>query len=130
MDKLTIKQAIAEGYTLCGVDGPEYQSLTRIEDLTSDEILFDYTGKGRRLLLANKEPRIHTTSAKDLMDQAIDDYYNDEDFSQDDTGEIDRAIRKEKELFEEFATKLNAIYATKGIYMLTKIELVPDGGEE
>lgn len=124
--KLTIKQALAEGYTLCGEDGLEWQSLMHIEELTDDEIV-ETNSRGKRLVLASKEPKVHMTSPKNLMDQAIDDYYNNDDFSNDDTGEIDHAIRANQELFEEFATKLNEIYATKKVWLLTKIELIPNG---
>jgi len=128
VSKLTIKEAIKEGYTLCGEDGREWQSLTRIEDLTDDEIV-ETNSKGKKLVLADKEPRVHVVSAKDLRDQAIDDYYNDEDFSQDDSMDIEHLFQKELPLFEEYAAKLNAIYAKKEVWILTKIELVPNGSD-
>jgi len=126
LDKLTIKEAIKEGYTLCGQDGEVWQTVIRIEDLTDNEII-RINSRGKKLVLADKTPRIHTISAKDLREYVIDDYYNNDNFSQDDSMEIEHLFQKELPIFEEFAIKLNAIFAKREVWTLTKIELVPNG---
>ncbi len=124
MNQLTIKQALEQGYTLCGrSDYQEYQILMSFEDFSKDD--FDDAKEcGYKFILANKDEIYHTTNAKELMDFAIDDFDNDENFALDDTGEMQSIIKKETEFFEEMATRLNAIYRKHGIYKMTDIELI------
>lgn len=125
-NKLTIKQALDSGYTLYGVDGLEFQNLHALNGLTDEEIL-DGQEDNEFYVLAEKQPEYFTITAKDLMDYAIDNYYDSEVAGMDDTTIIKDLIIKESEMFEQLVIKLNEIYKSRSTWRLTDIQLIPEG---
>lgn len=117
METLTKEEAIKEGYTLCGFDKVDYQSLMPITDLSDAEI------SERKILLADKDsmsPKISADSIKEMLAEAIEsDWGND---TGDDTEEVYRAVTKLD--FEPIAKIINEALSVIKSYRLTKIQLV------
>lgn len=125
MTKLTISEALAEGYTLCGYSGRDYQSLMNVADMTKA----DFEQSEGKIVLAEKEPMHHKIGPDALIEFAVEDYFNNDEFSIDDTNDMEDLMKKNKSMFDEFAEKLNVIYREKDFYRITDIELIPNDEE-
>ena len=116
MNTMTKDEALKEGYTLCGFDKVDYQSLMNIADLSDTEI------SERKILLADKEsmsPKISAESIKELLAETIEsDWGND---TGDDTEEVYKTVTKLD--FESTAKMINDALSKVKCYKLTKIEL-------
>lgn len=121
MDTMTKEEALSKGYSLCGFDKLDYQSLMNIADLSDDEI------KERKFLIADKDsitPSISADSIKELLSETIEsDWGND---TGDDTEEVYKTIQKLD--FSETAKMINEALTKIKCYKLTKIELRAVGG--
>lgn len=121
--KMTVSQALAEGYELFGIADQDYQTTKQIK-LEFD----DFHKDGYTLFLFDKEPRYYGISPEELRDFVIESYHGDGDFSGDDTEDVDNEATKHLPMFTEMAEKINKeIFSSKPLWRLTNIQLVPDG---
>jgi hypothetical protein len=118
--KLTIAQALEQGYTKVGTDASGWQHLHDIEDLSS----VDFESK-TKYFLADKEAQYHLRETKDLAemiaDRISDDYA-------DETGcdDVNDILEQIKALdFSSINQKINYVMTQHPYWHLTKIELVP-----
>lgn len=117
-EQLTVKQALEQGYTLCGQDKGEWISLNNIEDMGHIDDFYDNT------VIAEKEG-ISASVDADTLREYIADYA--EDSWADETGD-DRAMVYDAILemdFSEIADKINKQIEHIKSYRLTDIKLVP-----
>lgn len=119
---MTVKEALEKGYTHYGYKGREYQSLSRIEDMTQE----DWEGQEiiGSIILADPEPYYHTMDVGTLMSFLKDNYHDNEEIM-DDTNDMDDAIDKDQPLFEELVAKINEVYKKRDYFWMTDIELTP-----
>lgn len=122
MEKLTPKQALEKGYTHCGYENLTEQVLMPISQISDDN--FDFA-QGR-IMVADKELHSVTVDANDIVSLLSDHFYNvDENPHTDD--DIEEYLREEKELIEEFASKINEVYKKKTWqYLCHSIQLVKE----
>ena len=119
---MTIAEALSEGYTRCGHEGREYQTLMKIEVLTEDD--WEYAeGRGDRIMVADNEMHTAKLDADFLMDYLNDQYHETEE-NPDDTEDMVAYLKEAKPMIDEFVEKINAIYAKKEWYFLTDIEII------
>jgi hypothetical protein len=119
---LTVKQAIEEGYTLCGFANKDWQSLIPLEDIT-DEYFKDSSYNGK-LVLAEKQSHSYLVDAetfRDLLADTVGENYRQE--CADDTDEIEELIKEVD--FTEIVNTINEKISVKKWWILTNIELNP-----
>lgn len=117
--QLTIKEALAEGYTQVGTDAPGWQQLYDIEDLSPAD--FDCKTK---YFLAQKETQYHLRESKDiagLIADRISDDYGDETGC-DDVNDILEQIKAID--FSTVTDKINEVMNNFPYWGLTDIELI------
>lgn len=123
VQKLTVSEAIAQGYKSCGYPDGEFQYLKKLDKLTEQD--FNDEDKGP-LVLAEKEP-YHTPSIKpeDIADMLADHMdSNNGDNTGDDTSDVYDII---KELdFTATAEMINKALEKKKYYKFTDIEVIPN----
>lgn len=118
--KLTLKEAIDQGYTKVGTDASGWQHLYDIEDLTA----IDFEGN-KKYFLAEKEAQYHLRETKDLAEMIADrisDDYADETGC-DDVNDILEEIKAID--FSAVNQKINYVMTHYPSWRLTKIQLVP-----
>jgi len=116
--KLSIKQALEQGYEFCGWANETYQRLKKIEDLDDSDFLpvdNDY------LVLAEKEPFYAAVDAEGLIEYCHDQYHD--QTNDDDYDDSDDSIKELILDFKELATKVNEKLKSKPHWRLTKIQL-------
>lgn len=110
--KMTVSQALAEGYTHCG-DGEEY--FMKIEK--SVGLDWGYHGK---LYLAEKEGYKYQLSASTIQGLIEGEFE-----SQDEVYDEDLGDNIEDETYQKIADIINA-YLTKTYHNISDIQLIPD----
>jgi len=117
--KLTIKEALEQGYIKCGYDEREWQSLMDIEDLSPDDFNND-----KKIILADKESQstlVDSEYLKDLLADNISSMHQDE--IGDDTDSVYDSIKAIE--FESTAVIINNTLSVHRYWNLTEIELIP-----
>jgi len=117
--KLTIKEALEQGYTKAGTDASGWQHLHEIEDLSA----VDFDGR-TKYFLADKEAQYHLRESKgvaELVADRISDDYADETGC-DDVNDILEQIKAID--FSAVTQKINYVMTSYPYWTLTKIELV------
>src|ERR1017187_5553688 len=118
MEKITKEEAIKRGFTYCGYSSQEYQSLMSINDLDIDNF------ESGTINPTDKEPITVKIKASKLMSLVIDNYCESDEIY-DDTGDIDDIIEKAAPMFDEFANRINELYAKKPFYaLIPDIEII------
>lgn len=116
--KLTIKEALEQGYTLCGPNKGEWIHLLRISEMSPMD--FDK----EKVFIASKDFTTPTMDMKRLREMIADvmesDWGND---TGDDTEQVYRTINKMD--MTHFCNQLNGSLENIKSYTLTDIELVP-----
>ena len=118
--KLTLKEALEQGYTKCGTDASGWQHLYELSDLSSA----DFEGN-TKYFLADKEAQYHLRNTNDLSEMIADrisDDYADETGC-DDVNDILEEIKKID--FSSVCRRINNVMTRHPYWMLTKIQLVP-----
>lgn len=115
MKKLTVKQAIEEGYSHWGYKDREYQYAQNLEDIVDDDFNTDET-----LVLFEKEPFYRSISASEIQD-LIFDYMYDNDETSDDTDFMDDRFSESD--FKPLSDLINKKLSDYPYYFLTDIEL-------
>lgn len=121
--KLTVKEAIEQGYTLCGYDDKDYQSLRSIDSLTDED--FD-AGK---IMVAEKEPmniEVDADSISDYLADWVTSIYGEN--SGDDSQDLYDEIRELN--FDAITAEINSKIANHPLFHLEEIELVKSGQEK
>jgi hypothetical protein len=121
--KLTVEEAIKQGYTHCGWSGKDWQSLNLIEDMKNEEDFKSLYPSSGKLVLAEKKPQSFLFDAENLRElvaENIGDQYRQE--CADDTDEIEDLIKEID--FTEIVNTINEKISVKKWWMLTDIELV------
>lgn len=123
MEKLTIKQALEQGYTHCGYEDLTEQTLMPISQMDDDN--FDFA-QGK-ILVADTKKHCAKIDSDDLISFLNDHFYETDENPFENDDEISDYLKEEKAMIEEFTSKINAIYAKKYWYYLChNIELVKD----
>lgn len=123
MEKLTVKEAIEQGYTHCGYDTGEWQHVRDITKLDPD----DFSNEYRRLVLCDPRPSYTGISADDIREVLAERVQNiRQDETADDTDNCSDAVN-EMELtpFRVLADAINEKLKSEPYYTLTDIELTP-----
>lgn len=118
--KLTIKEALEQGYTKVGTDASGWQSLYELSDLSP----VDFEGN-TKYFLADKEAQYHLRNAKDLAEMIADRISD--DFA-DETGcdDVNGIFEELKAIdFSAICQKINYVMTSHPYWNLTKIELIP-----
>jgi hypothetical protein len=114
---LTQSEAIAQGYSLCGIKDREFQHLSNIAELNQVDF------EDNDYLVADKEPTHLGIDGESICDMVIDSVMDSSDFD-DDTDSIPDAIKGALD-WDEFAEKINTALQKRPYYYLTKINLLP-----
>ena len=122
MEKLTVKQALENGYTHCGYEDLTEQTLIPISQIDDDN--FDFA-QGR-IMVADTEKHTAKIKAGDLISFLTDYFYEvDENPFSDD--EMEDYLKEERAMIEEFANRINEIYNKKTwSFLCHSIQLVKD----
>jgi hypothetical protein len=117
IQKLTIKEALEQGYTLCGADKGEWTPLHKIESMTE----FDF--QEEKIMIAEKEydsPTINANSIRDMIAESMESNWGND--TGDDTEQVYDEVMKLD--FTQCAEMVNK--ALEGIksYELSDIELI------
>ena len=119
--KLTIKEALAQGFTKCGYEQTDWQMCMDIEDMTEQ----DFEDADRtRILLFSKEstcPDVSEGTIRDIIADQVSDRWADE--TGDDT---DTVLEKIKAVdFSGIHKLLTEALSTHQCWFATDIQLVP-----
>jgi len=118
MENLTIKEALSQGYTKCGDNKKEWQTLDDISELGKEDFV------DRDIVLAEKES-FSPSISEDKIKELLADYISDEWYERcpDDTDEV---YNKVSEVDVTDVTKrINENLSDKKAWMLTSIKLTP-----
>jgi hypothetical protein len=122
--QLTVKEAILQGYVHWGYDNGEYQSVQRLEDITTDDFKPN-EWIGGDPVLADKEPTyVQVAETADLYNDLISNLRDSENCFGDDTDEIDELVKNAVD-WEDIGAKINAALKTRPYYAMTQIKLLP-----
>lgn len=115
MDKLTIPQALEQGYLFFGYKGIEYQTLNDLSDITQEDI-------DRGVCLFSKE--YTSPSCEENIKEFIADHIQDQWSAEtnDDTSDVYDAIMSID--LSDIASRVNKVLEDKKYYTLTDIELI------
>jgi len=117
--KLTIKEALEQGYQHCGYAGHDYQIVMQIDDLIPDDF---YSQQGK-IMLFSKEFITPTCeeNIKDFLADHVQEQWWDE--TSDDTNDVRDAIMAID--LSVISEKINDALKDKKYYTITDIELKP-----
>lgn len=115
--KLSIKEAIEQGYIYAGVQDGYWSAVKKLEKLTKED--FD----SYKVFLAEKEGYAFTIDAKKI-EELITDYLEDQDEVYDEDAELCELASEAD--FETLADDINQRLSKKRYYNLTDIELTFD----
>lgn len=118
--KLTVKEALEQGYDKCGYDGTDFQHLMTISELNQEDFENNYRGK---IVIASNEPNYVTIDKSEIMDFLTDRYFDES--PDDDLADITACFDEETEKIERFVNEINDIFRKKEWFYLTSIELIP-----
>lgn len=119
--KLTIKEAIEQGYKYCNIEEFGDGTITSLADVLSGKEYWDPTET--TYYLCEKEPRHHSISKKqieDLIQEDIDcqeEYYLEDGF--------DTALEGCDDLIKQLTEKINSNISKHNFYFNTDIQLLP-----
>lgn len=120
-EKITVSEAIAQGYEYCGIDsGDAYQGLIRLVDLDGE-----HWESGKVFLLADKEPntfKVAEDFIKDVLTNDVTCNYYDA-CKNDDIDGISKELT-EKLNVSDITKQINDFFEEHPWYMLTKIQLI------
>lgn len=122
MEKLTVKEALEQGYTKCGYELAEWQTLQDVEDFLNPEEFEDWGN--RKMVLFSKDsysPSIDAETIKDLLAEHIACNHADE--TGDDTDNVEDSVRELD--FESVAKMINEKLSTTSYWKATDIQLIP-----
>lgn len=112
--QLTVKEAIEQGYTHYGYDNGDFQSLSRLDDITPED--FEYNEwRGGDPVLAEIEPTYVQVETADLYTDLISDLRDSENCFGDDTDEIDNIVKNAVD-WDDIAAKINVALKTRPYY--------------
>jgi hypothetical protein len=117
MERLTKKEALEKGYSLCGFKNREYQLLQKVADLNKVDF-------SEPIFLASIEPfYIPSIDAETIADILADHMYDQVgEQTNDDTNEVHDIVKKLD--FSKSANIINQALEDKKYYSLTDIELI------
>jgi hypothetical protein len=126
MKKITVKEALKQGYTLCGYEDLEMQGLKNIDNLEEE----DFEPHHGYLCVANKQSNSASISSEEVIEWLTDRYYDTEGNPDDDTHDMELCFKEKTEIIEEFVSKMNEVYSQKKWWFLdSDLRLVPDETE-
>jgi hypothetical protein len=126
MKTITVKEALEQGYTLCGYEDLEMQSLKNIDNLEEE----DFEPHYGYLCVANKESNSASISSEELTEWLTDRYYDTEGNPDDDTKDMELCFKEKTDIIDEFVSKMNEVYQKKKWWFLdSDLRLVPDKTE-
>lgn len=113
MTQLTVKEALAQGYTYCCLYQDEgYYPIKDVEFLRNDTFV-----------LASKEPKPYTISDT-LIHELVDDFFNNQEDVYDEDGNM-IALIAEKVDFTAITEQINEAISSVKYYYPTEIQLIP-----
>lgn len=125
IEKLTVSQALEQGYTQCGYDNTDFQHLMQIKDLCAD----DFERSNNIILVADTKENYVAIDKQDIMDLLLDRYADES--PDDDNYDINSCFEEQSEKIEAFVYAMNEVYAKKPWYYLChSIQLIPDESPE
>lgn len=120
--KLTVKEALEQGYTKCGYELAEWQTLLEVSDFANPAEFEEHWNKKMVLFSKNEyHPSIDADTIKELLAEHI--AINHADETGDDTDNVEDSI---KELdFEPTAKLINEKLQSVSYWTATNIQLIP-----
>ena len=123
METITVKEALEQGYTLCGYEDLEMQNLKSIDNLDDE----DFEPHYGHLCVAKKESNSASISTEEVIEWLTDRYYDAEGNPDDDTHDMELHFKEKTEIIEDFVSKMNEVYEVKKWFFLdSDLRLVPD----
>lgn len=119
MGKLTVKEAIEQGYEYAGIDTGDYGRLLNIADL-ADEF------ESNRIWIAEKDANYFTISGEDLKEIIADQIVNDycDRSGNDDGDNVHKEIMDSIDV-TAIRESINKVFEKHWWRMLTNIEIIP-----
>lgn len=124
MEKITVKEALEQGYIRCGYDNTDFQHLMDISGLQPQDFESTYNGS---LVVADNSPVTYSIDVSDIVDMITDKISEQEDINDENDMMIDY-LDEYKDLEKDLAPiveKINAFIGQHKIYFLTDIKLIP-----
>lgn len=119
MEKLTIKQALEQGYEYCAYNVQDWGTVINLKDL----MLEDFEDE-RGYVLCDKQPTNYTVSADDI-ENMITEHIDCQDEFNDEDGELSGIALKDcDDLIKQISDKINSNLSAKNFWFATKIELI------
>jgi len=120
MEKLTVKEALEQGYTKVGTKTNDWQSLVDLEDIK------DFDSRETTFYLADKKSNSPSTSVEDIKELLVEHIsVNHSDETGDDTDDVyDLLNAIELSEFEPLVEKINKVLEAKTYHWLTDIQLI------
>lgn len=119
--KLTVKEALAQGYTKCGFDQTDWQTVMEIEDMSAVDFETPILTK---IVVFSKEST-HPDVSEERLKEIVADNVNDswEDETGDDTNKVYDTIMSVD--FSSIHKLLNDALSSHQCWFATDIELIP-----
>lgn len=119
-NKLTVKEALEQGYIYFGQDKGEFQHLHSIENISDADFELG------PVMLTEKEPYHTPTISSEAIAELLADYVScwNGDETGDDTDDVYEIVNGLD--FTEAAKKINEALKNKKYYKLTNIQLIPN----
>lgn len=114
-DRMTVQEALSNGYTHYTYENGE--TAFPLSHIKQYELLEN------NIFLMGKEASTYKVSGKEIKEYMADIYYNSEEHC-DDTNDMDDHLNESIAIFDEFAAKVNEIFAKKVFYLPTDIQVV------
>lgn len=119
--KLTIKEALEQGYKYCNIEECDEGTLTKLEDLASGAEFWDE--KETTYYLCGKEPSHHSIR-KETIEELIQEHIDDqEDYYMEDG--FDTALEGCDDLIKQLTDRINKNIGKHNFYFNTDIQLIP-----
>ena len=118
MISISRQQALEDGFTLCGFDGVEYQTLMKIKEVAPENLCSGV------IRIADKEamnPNITSETLAELIADSISSTWCED--TGDDTDEVYNQIMAMD--FTEMAKNINDKLKLRAYYSLTNLRLIP-----
>jgi hypothetical protein len=123
MKKITVKEALEQGYERCGYDLLENQNLIQLDQLEAE----DFESYKGHLVLAKKEANSASIDTTEVIEWLVERYFDTDGNPDDDGHDMELCFKEKTGIIEDFVLKMNEVYKEKLWWFLdSDLRLVPD----
>jgi len=120
MEKLTVKQALEQGYEYCAFNVQDWGHVIEITDLTPEDFEDE-----RGYVLCDKQPTQYAISDSQIEDSIVEHIDCQDEFNDEDSELSGIALEGCDDLLKQLTDKINKNLSVKKFWFQTKIQLVP-----